>query len=85
MDEHTEIFIALGSATAANCGPCFEHYFSKAEKLGLSERDIQKSVDIGVKVRGGAHMIMKEAVQKIMKHNTRSGEGGCSCTSTCCD
>ena len=35
MDEHTEIFIALGAATAANCGPCFEHYFAKAEKLGI--------------------------------------------------
>lgn len=85
MDEHTEVFIALGAATAANCGPCFEHYFLKAEKLGLHERDIQKSVDIAVKVRGGAHMIMKEAVQKIMKHNTAADGGNCSCTSTCCD
>ena len=85
MDEHTELFIALGAATAANCGPCFEHFFSKAEKLGLSKSDIQKSVDIAVKVRGGAHMIMKETVQKIMKPDPTPGEGSYSCASTCCD
>ncbi len=32
-----KIFIALGAATAANSGPCFEHYFSKAEKLGIDK------------------------------------------------
>ncbi|MCJ7542831.1 MAG: hypothetical protein MUO88_24550 [Desulfobacterales bacterium] len=85
MDEHTEIFIALGAATAANCGPCFEHYFSRAEKLGIGEEDIQKSVDIAVKVRGGAHMVMKGDIQKIMKRDTTPGESCCSGASTCCD
>jgi alkylhydroperoxidase/carboxymuconolactone decarboxylase family protein YurZ len=85
MDEHTEIFIALGAATAANCGPCFEHYFSRAEKLGIGEEDIQKSVDIAVKVRGGAHMVMKENIQKIMKRNATRGENCCSGASSCCD
>ena len=73
MNEHTEIFIALGAATAANCGPCFEHYFSRAEKLGIGKGDIQKTVDIAVKVRGGAHMVMKGAIQKAMKHNGTPG------------
>ena len=85
MDEHTEIFIALGAATAANCGPCFEHYFSRAKKLGIDNEDIQNTVDIAVKVRGGAHMVMKEAVQKMMTPNTTTGETICSGTSPCCD
>lgn len=85
MNEHTEIFIALGAATAANCGPCFEHYFSRAEKLGIDKEDIQKTVDIAVKVRGGAHMVMKGAIQKAMKHNGTPGESCCSGASTSCD
>jgi len=85
MNEHTEIFIALGAATAANCGPCFEHYFSRAEKLGIGKEDIQKTVDIAVKVRGGAHMVMKGAIHEAMKHNGTPGESCCSGTSTCCD
>ena len=84
MDEHTEIFVALGAATAANCVPCFEHYFSKAEKLGIGKGDIQQVVNIAVKVRGGAHMVMKEAIEKTMKHNAAPDETCCSGTSTCC-
>jgi len=56
MNEHTEIFIALGAATAANCGPCFEHYFSRAEKLGIGKEDIQKNCGYcGQGSRRGTH------------------------------
>jgi len=85
MDEHTEIFIALGAAAAANCGPCFEHYFSRAAKLGIGKEDIQKTVDIAVKVRGGAHMVVKDAIQRIMTRNATQVETCCTGASTCCD
>ena len=85
MDEHTKIFVAIGAATAANCGPCFEHYFSKAEKLGITKGDIQKAVDIAAKVRGGAHMVMKGAIQRLLKADETPGETCCSGASTCCD
>ena len=85
MDEHTEVFIAIGAATAANCGPCFEHYFSKAEKLGIAKGDIQNAVDIAVRVRGGAHMIMKGAIQGMMKPDKTPHEPCCSGASSCCD
>jgi hypothetical protein len=38
MDERTRILICLGSATAANCIPCFEHYYGKAEVAKLTQR-----------------------------------------------
>lgn len=84
MDEYTEIFIALGAATAANCGPCFEHYFSKALTLGIEKEDVQKTVDIAVKVRGGSHMVMKGTIQKMMKSDSSPNENSCSGTSSCC-
>ena len=85
MDEHMEIFIALGAATAANCGPCFEHYFKRAEKLGINKEEIQKTVDIAVKVRGGAHMVMKGAIQKTMTNMGTSVETCCGSSGECCD
>ncbi len=84
MDEHSEIFTALGAAVAANCGPCFEHYYSKAEKLGIGKEDIQKTVDIAVRVRGGAHMVMKGVIQDLLKGDVTAGEAACcSGASTC--
>ena len=85
MDEHTEIFIALGVASAANCGPCFEHYFVKAEKLGITKEDIQKAVDIAVKVRSAAHMVVKDTIQRVMTQDLTTTENCCSDDSTCCD
>jgi len=85
MDKHTELFIALGAATAANCGPCFDHYFSKAKELGIDKGDIQKAVDIAVKVRSGAHMVTKGAIQRTMTRSVTPDNTCCSSTSACCD
>lgn len=85
MDEYMETCISLGAAAAANCVPCFEHYFSKAEDLGITNRDIKKAVDIAIKVRGGAHMAMKESIGEILKQNKVKSENCCAGTSTCCD
>jgi len=84
MDKHTEIYIALGAAAAANCVPCFEHYFSKAEDLGIETGKIQKAVEIAVKVRGGAHMVMKDSIRKILKNGNPQSQSCCSGTSKCC-
>ena len=84
MDEHTKTCIALGAATAANCVPCFEHYFSTAEKLGISTGDIEIVVEIAAKVRGGAHMVMKDSIREIIKSNGAHREKCSSGTPKCC-
>lgn len=84
MEEHTEVFIALGAAAAANCGPCFEHYFAKAEKLGIHREEIQKTIDIAVRVRGGAQMVVNAAIKKRMSQQDVKSEDCCDGTSPCC-
>ena len=84
MDEHTKTCIALGAATAANCVPCFEHYFSTAEKLGIPTGDIEMAVEIAAKVRGGAHLVMKDSIRKILKSNGENREKCSSGTPKCC-
>jgi len=66
MDEKTRVLICLGSATAANCIPCFEHYFGKANAVGLTAKEIQEVVDLASQVKKGAHLAIKNSINDLM-------------------
>jgi alkylhydroperoxidase/carboxymuconolactone decarboxylase family protein YurZ len=66
MDERTKVMICLGAATAANCIPCFEYYFGKAEAAGLKTDEIQAAVDLASQVKKGAHMALKNSIGNMM-------------------
>ena len=77
MDDRERLLICLGAATAANCVPCFQHYFKKAETLNLTTEEIQEAVDLANKVKSGAQIALRESIGKIMGREVR--EDGCSC------
>jgi len=66
MEEKTKILICLGAATAANCIPCFEHYFGKAKSAGLTSEEIQEAADLASQVKKGAHMAIKNCINGLM-------------------
>jgi len=66
MDDRTRILVCLGAATAANCVPCFEHYFKKAQALNLAAGEIQEAVDLAYKVKSGAQTAMRGSIGRIM-------------------
>jgi alkylhydroperoxidase/carboxymuconolactone decarboxylase family protein YurZ len=66
MDERTRVLICLGAATAANCIPCFEHYFGKAKAAGLTSEEIGEAVDLASQVKKGAHLAMKNRISDMM-------------------
>ena len=66
MDEKTKIMISLGAATAANCIPCFEHYFGKAEAVGLTPDEIQGAAEIGEQINKGAQMAIRKTVNTMV-------------------
>jgi len=66
MDERTKVLICLGSATAANCIPCFDYYFGKAKAVGLTYEEIQEAVDLASQVKKGAHMAIKNCINGLM-------------------
>ncbi len=66
MDERRRALICLGAATAANCVPCFEHYFGKAKATGLSPEEIQEAVDLASQVKKGAHLATRNSISEIM-------------------
>lgn len=66
MDERTKVLICLGAANAANCIPCFEHYFEKAKTVGLTLEQIQEAVDVASQVKKGAHLAIKNKINDAM-------------------
>ena len=85
MDEKTSLLISMGAATAANCVPCFEHYYQKAHAAGLTSADIQEAVDIATKVKGGAHLVIKNSIRSLMGHETPVNPcAGSSPKRSCC-
>ncbi|OGP75310.1 MAG: hypothetical protein A2V86_14200 [Deltaproteobacteria bacterium RBG_16_49_23] len=66
MDEKTKVLICLSAATAANCIPCFEHYFGKTGTLDISKEEVQIAVDLAGQVKKGAHMALKNRIDQLM-------------------
>jgi hypothetical protein len=65
MDEKIKVLICLSAATAANCIPCFEHYFGKTGPLNISKEEIQTAVDLASQVKKGAHMALKNRIDQL--------------------
>jgi alkylhydroperoxidase/carboxymuconolactone decarboxylase family protein YurZ len=84
MDERTKVLISLGAATAANCVPCFQHYFGRANSVGLTPEEIQETVDLASQVKKGAHMAMRNSISHVMDQKDQyelpcSGQPNRSC------
>jgi hypothetical protein len=55
-----------GAATAANCIPCFEHYFGKAKAVGLTSEEFGETVDLASQVKKGAHLAIRNRISDRM-------------------
>jgi alkylhydroperoxidase/carboxymuconolactone decarboxylase family protein YurZ len=90
MDERTEILISLASASASNCIPCFDHYFQEAMSKKLDIEDIRKAMEISAKVKGGAALFTKRAIDEAMGERSAVTDRPCcddtteSSTTSCC-
>ena len=51
MEEKTQLLVCLGAAVAANCIPCFDYYYQKAQACGLAPEDIQAAVECAYKIK----------------------------------
>jgi alkylhydroperoxidase/carboxymuconolactone decarboxylase family protein YurZ len=70
MDDKTSVLVCLGAAIAANCVPCFRHYYEEAVRIGLGASEIDAAVTLGAKVKTGANI----AVMNAVAQTTRRGE-----------
>ena len=77
MDERTEILICIASATAANCVPCFEHYYAKAKSAGIGNDEVQKAVDLANQVKKGGHVVINHNIKKILHPEKCTDDSKC--------
>jgi AhpD family alkylhydroperoxidase len=43
--------VAIGAAIASNCEPCFKFHFDQARKLGVTDADMRRAVELAQKVK----------------------------------
>lgn len=80
MDDKTKTLISLGAAVAANCIPCFEHYYQLAPKNCISDDEVNEVILIAEKVKHGASVATRQCTRDIMAGN----ESPVQCSTSCC-
>jgi AhpD family alkylhydroperoxidase len=85
MDEKTKTLISLGASVAANCIPCIEHYYAKADAAGIHSVEIKAAVEIAEKVKNGAGIATKSCIYDIMNDSApKTHTGKCGNQTPCC-
>lgn len=86
IDEKTTLLVCIGAAMAANCGPCFEHYYGKATAAGITAGEITEVLEVAAKVKKGAHLALKNRISDLMKGQEKQDApcGEPNTTGCCC-
>jgi alkylhydroperoxidase/carboxymuconolactone decarboxylase family protein YurZ len=85
VDEKTSVLVCLGSAVAANCVACFQHYHGEAVRIGLDPSEIEAAAALGAKVKTGANIAVMHAVAQAACSGGRQPEpGGEAALPSCC-
>jgi len=71
MEEGTKILICLGAAVSANCIPCFEYYYGKAQAERIPDEEIQEATDLASQVKKGAHMALRNSISNLMNREKK--------------
>ena len=88
MSDKQDVQIALAAAVGANCIPCFDHLFEKANEVGLKTEEIQHVVHLATKVKNGAQVFLKRHIDDTLGVKEEdvsesccgpSGKEACSC------
>lgn len=84
--EKTDVLIAIGAATAANCIPCFEHLYEKAVTFGIPTEEIKRASQIAGLIKNGAHTAISSSIDELLG-SKEAGGSMCGKTTTaprCC-
>ncbi|MGC8484097.1 MAG: arsenite efflux transporter metallochaperone ArsD [Candidatus Baltobacteraceae bacterium] len=79
--------IGIGAAVAANCNSCFTSHYTEARKLGVSDADITRAIDLAKKIKDGPNGAMLDLVQRHLGKSataTASAQGEAKEAEGCC-
>ncbi len=57
--------VAIGAAIAANCDPCLRYHTGVAEKLGVSDSDMARAVEMAARVKDAPHRNIMRLAAKL--------------------
>ncbi len=69
METKIKVMVSLGSAYAASCIPCFDHYYMLAKEEKISDDDIKEIIAIAKKVRNGSDIALEKAISDLIEGN----------------
>ncbi len=84
MNEKTDVMIALAAAIGANCIPCFDNLYERAKGLGISNEEVLRVADTANKVKTGASIFIKNAINDTMGIQPETDQPCCAETKKAC-
>jgi AhpD family alkylhydroperoxidase len=82
MTEAVTELVAIASAMACNCEPCFKYHFDQARKLGVSTEDMRAAVNTGLSVKSAPHRKVVETAERYLSTGPSAGEPVPCCSGT---
>lgn len=85
LDPKTQLLVALGSAVAAKCQPCFSGLYSNVSDVGATDQEVRAAVTIANQVAAKSHDFMVAFVEETTKgavsvNADGSETGSCACS-----
>lgn len=68
--EQVAELVAIGAAIASNCEPCFKYHYDQARKLGISDADMRRAVELAQKVKDTPARAMLDLAERLIGHAT---------------
>ena len=85
LDPKTQLLVALGSAVAAKCQPCFSGLYSKVSDIEATDQEVRAAVAIANQVVAKSHDFMVAFVEEttagaVAVDADGSETGSCVCS-----
>lgn len=62
--------VAIGAAIGSNCEPCFKYHYDQARKLGVSNEDMRRAVDLAQQVKDTPARAMLNLAERLLGKST---------------
>ena len=76
--------VAIGAAIAANCEPCFKYHSARANKLGVSPRDMARAVAMAQAVKEAPARSILGLAERTLGYSVLPQDAGAPGAGTCC-
>jgi len=67
--EQVAELVAIGAAIASNCEPCFKFHYDQARKLGVTDMDMRRAVDLAQKVKEAPARAVLDLASRYLDKN----------------